>query len=87
VIVWPVSGRWLLTALCLLITVMILDVARVSWRVALSDFPTSITWRNVLVRAAPIGIEPWVFVRQWRYGLTNDPGRRRRTTAAERPQA
>jgi hypothetical protein len=69
---WPVSGRWLLTALLLLITIMIFDVTRVTWIIAHHHYPTTITWWNVIVRASPIIIEPWTFWRQWRRGLTND---------------
>ena len=78
IVKWPVSGRWLLTFLCLMITLMILDVARVSWRVWSLDYPTSLSWDSVLLRASPIWIEPWTFWRQWRRGLTNDyPATRR----------
>lgn len=72
IIKWPVTGRWLLTALLLMISIMIFDVARVAWRVMLDDYPTQITWFNVITRGAPIFIEPWVFIRQIQRGLTND---------------
>lgn len=77
---WPVSGRWLLTALLLMISLMIFDVTRVAWKIMLEDYPTQITWFNVIIRGAPIFIEPWVFIRQIRRGLTNDyqDARRRR---------
>ena len=71
-IVWPVSGRWLITALFLMITLMIGHVCHVAWKVALNDYPTTIGWDNVALRAAPLLLEPWTFWRQWRRGLTND---------------
>ena len=72
VIHWPISGRWLITGLFLMITCMIGDIALLSIRVWRDDIPTTLTWQNVLVRAAPIFLEPWVFWRQWKQGLVND---------------
>lgn len=72
ILVWPVAGRWLLTALFLMITWMIGDVAHVVWTASLRNYPTNIGWDNVALRAAPIILEPWMFWRQWSRGLTND---------------
>lgn len=69
---WPVAGRWLLTALCFMVTLMIADIAKLAWEVYANDYPNRIDWQYVLVRALPIWIEPWTFWRQWRVGLTND---------------
>ena len=72
VLTWPVSGRWILAGLFLMITLMVGDVARVAWQIAIDPRPVEIGWWNVVIRASPIFLEPWTFWRQWKRGLTND---------------
>lgn len=71
-LVWPMSGRWMISLLFLMITLMLTDVARGSWNIWRIGFPIHLSWSSVILRAAPIIIEPACFWRQWRRGLVND---------------
>lgn len=78
---WPVSGRWLITALLLMITVMMGDVARGTWTIWHRHYDVPISWWTVFWRGFPIFIEPACFWRQWTRGLTNDYPKRPVTDA------
>lgn len=70
---WPVPGRWLLTFLFIMFTIMVGDVARIIFTHNILDNQLrEVPWTQPLLRIIPIPIEPWVFWRQWTRGLTND---------------
>lgn len=71
--VWPVAGRWLLSALFIVFTSVFIDIARVTLERNVYDSPdVRVTWTRVVIRFVPLLIEPWVFWRLWRVGLTTD---------------
>lgn len=70
---WPIQGRWLLTALLAEFCVIFADVALRAYGNLDKAHQANVTWPQVILRALPCMIEPWVFLRQWKRGLLNDP--------------
>lgn len=73
---WPITGRWLLTALFCVFAIMFLNVAYASWTVPISAIAP--TWQRLLMRAIPAALEPWICYRIITCGLVIDPPRRTR---------
>lgn len=69
---WPVTGRWLLTALFGMFACIFVSVAWAAWTVG-PQVP--VPWMRLAIRSLPCAIEPWIIYRTLTVGLVNDPAR------------